>query len=248
MPSSTWIGEIRTSYIVSEARELEVLISGNVRIAAVKQKAVAKVSNEIEIECEFFKRDGGCKEEVCVQTCMCDFRPCKRNVAIVARMDIEQKCVFDQKQSQQRATTERRDSQKPKVAQVSEMRDESEKESVSKIASATVRENLGEAEPDVSVKSLTITDGILRMTHAAKQECGDGTWILADTRATHEPVAMMKGQRIPAGTRPCKLKLAIGHVEVWAFADGWVKIVTGTELPIITKFAESSLNATRVGR
>ena len=77
---------------------------------------------------------------------------------------------------------------KPKVAQVSEMSEESGKESVSKIAAATVREILGEPEPDVSVKSLTIIDGILRMMHAAKQECDDGTWILADTGATHEPV------------------------------------------------------------
>ena len=130
---------------------------------------------------------------------------------------------------------------------MSEMSDESEKESVSKIAAATLREILGEAEPDVSVKSLTITDGILRMTHTAKQDCDDGTWILTDTGATHEHVALMKGQRIPASTRPCKLKLAIGHVEGWAFADGWVKIVTDTELPISTKFAESLLNAMGVG-
>ena len=83
------------------------------------------------------------------------------------------------------------------------MREKGEKESVSKIVAATVREILGEPEPDVSVKSLTITDGILRMTHASKQECDDGTWILADTGATHELVALMKGQRIPASTRPC---------------------------------------------
>ena len=123
------------------------------------------------------------------------------------------------------------------------MSDESEKESVSKNAATPVREILGEPEPDVSVKSLTIIDGILRMTHAAKQECDDGTWVLADTEATHELAALMKGQGIPAGTRPCQLKLAIGHVEGWASADGRVKTVTDTELPIITKFAESLLNA-----
>ena len=68
---------------------------------------------------------------------------------------------------------------------------------------ATVCEMLGEPEPDVSVKSLAITDGILRMTHAAKQECNVVTWILADNGATHDSVALMEGQGIPAGTRPC---------------------------------------------
>ena len=77
-----------------------------------------------------------------------------------------------------------------------------------------------------SMKSLAITAGILRITHAAKQECDDGTWILADTGATDDPVALMKGQGIRAGTRPCKLQLAIGHVGDWASADGLVKIVT----------------------
>ena len=39
------------------------------------------------------------------------------------------------------------------------MTEESEKESVSKIVAATVREILGEPEPDVSEKTLTIPDG-----------------------------------------------------------------------------------------
>ena len=60
-------------------------------------------------------------------------------------------------------------------------------------------------EPGVSVKTLTIIDGILGMTHAAKQECDDGTWILADTVATREPVGVMKEQKIPASTQPCEL-------------------------------------------
>ena len=93
---------------------------------------------------------------------------------------------------------------------------------MSKNVAATVCDILGGPEPGVSLKTLTITDGILGMTHAAKQECGDGTWILADTVATHEPVGLMKGQKNPAGTRPCKLQLAIGHVEGWASADGLV--------------------------
>ena len=67
----------------------------------------------------------------------------------------------------------------------------------------TVREILGELEPHVSVKTLTITDGILGMTHAAKQECDDGTWILADTGANHETLGLMRSQKISASARPC---------------------------------------------
>ena len=95
----------------------------------MKKKSNVNFSREME----------DANKEVCVQTCMCDFRPCKRNVTIVEHMNIEKNCVIDQKQSQQRATTERRDSQKPQVAQVSEMSEENEKESVTKIAAATVR-------------------------------------------------------------------------------------------------------------
>ena len=113
------------------------------------------------------------------------------------------------------------------------MADESEKGSVSKIVAATVREILGESEPNVSVKTLTITDGILGMTDGAKQECGNGTWILADTGATHDPVGLRKGDKIPTSTRPCMLQLAIGHVEGWANADGAVYIVSETQLPSI---------------
>ena len=111
------------------------------------------------------------------------------------------------------------------------MADESERESVSKIVAPTVREILGEPEASASVRTLTITDGILGVTHAAKQECDDGTWILADTGATHELVSLRKGQKIPTGTRPCKLQLAIGHVEGWISADGVVYIVSEKELP-----------------
>ena len=40
--------------------------------------------------------------------------------------------------------------------------------------------------------------------------------------ATHEPVGLRQGQKIPTGTRPCKLQLAIGHVDGWGSADGIV--------------------------
>ena len=71
---------------------------------------------------------------------------------------------------------------------------ESERGECVKNVAATVREILGGPEPDVSVKTLTITDGILGMTRAANQECGDGTWILADTVATRES---RRFQRVP---------------------------------------------------
>ena len=113
------------------------------------------------------------------------------------------------------------------------MTEESEKECVPKIVAATVREILGDLDPNVSVKTLAITGGVLGVTRAAKEECDDGTWILADTGAAHEPVGLMKGQQIPASNRPCKLQLAIGHVEGRAIADGLVCIVSDTELPSI---------------
>ena len=139
--------------------------------------------------------------------------------------------------------TEERESQNPKVAQMLEVADESEKENVSKIVAASVREILGDSEPSVSVRTLTITEGILGVTSAGQQECNDGTWVLADTGATHEPVSVRKGQKIPTGTRPCKLQLAIGHVDGWASADGVVYIVSETELPSISQFAELLLSA-----
>ena len=55
-----------------------------------------------------------------------------------------------------------------------------------------------------------------------KTEGDSGTWILADTGATHEPVGLRKGQKIQTSTRPCMLQLAIGHVEGWASAGSVV--------------------------
>ena len=59
------------------------------------------------------------------------------------------------------------------------------------------------------------------MIIAAQQACENGTWILADTGATHEPMSVRK---IPTGTRPCKLQLASGHVDGWASDEGLVYI------------------------
>ena len=131
---------------------------------------------------------------------------------------------------QQRERTEKRETQNPKVSQALEMPDEVERENMSKIVGATVREILGDPDSSVSVRTLTITDGILGMTHAAKQECDDGRWVLADTGATHEPVSLRKGEKIPIGTRPWKLQLAIGYVEGWVSADGVVLCCFGSRV------------------
>ena len=83
-----------------------------------------------------------------------------------------------------------------------EVPDGGERESVSRIVAATVREILGDPDPSVSVRTLAISDGDLGVTNAAQQACDTGTWILADTGATHEPVSVRKSQKIPTGTRP----------------------------------------------
>ena len=163
----------------------------------------------------------------------------------MAELDIEQTVVLDQSEHSRKETTEKRDFQKPKVAQVLELTKESERESVSKTVAATVREILGEPEPSVSVRTLTITGGVLGMTHAAKQECNIGTWILADTGATHEPMGLRKGQKIPAGTRPCNLQLAIRVVSM----DGPLLMVWSTSFrtqscQVFSRFAELFLVAT----
>ena len=145
---------------------------------------------------------------------------------------------------QQKEKTEKRESQNPKVAQMLEVADESERENVSKIVAATVREILGDHEPSASVRTLTITDGILGVTSAGQQECDDGTWVLADTGATHEPMSVRKGQKIPAGARPCKLQLALGHVDGWAGADGVVFFSFQTQsCQVFSQFAELLLSA-----
>ena len=128
----------------------------------------------------------------------------------------------------------KRESQNPKVARrMLEVADENERENMSKIVAATVRELLGDHGPSALMRTLTITDGILGVTSAGQQECDDGTWVLANTGATHEPVSVKKGQKILAGTRPCKLQLVIGHVDGWISADGVVYIISETKLPNI---------------
>ena len=69
---------------------------------------------------------------------------------------------------------------------------EVERENVSKIVAATVREILCDPDSSVAVNALTIADGILDVTHAAKQECDDGLWVMADTGATHESVSLRR--------------------------------------------------------
>ena len=114
-----------------------------------------------------------------------------------------------------------------------EVPDDGERESVSRIVATTVLEILGDPDPSVSVRTLAISDGVLGVTLAAQQACDNGTWILADTGATHERASVRKGQKIPTGTRPCKSQLAIGHVDGWASDDGFVYIESETDLPRI---------------
>ena len=127
------------------------MIAGDVRVAAMIQRNAKKVSIVGEIECEYFKRDGGCR-----QGSLC---PNKH-----VRMPKQGKCFncggighgandcSRPKRTQQKATTGQRDFQKPKVAQALEVADEKERESVSKIVAATLCEILGEPEPNVSVR------------------------------------------------------------------------------------------------
>ena len=175
------------SYLVAEVREREFVIAGDVRVAAMIQRDAKKASNAGEIECEYFMKDGRCR-----QGCLCP----NKHVRLLPNQEKCHNCsgighrtndCSRPKRTQQKETTEKRDFQKPKVAQVLEVTEESERESVSKMRAATDHEILGEPEPNVSVKTQTFTDGILGMRHAA-QECDNGRWIWADTGATHEPV------------------------------------------------------------
>ena len=50
------------SYLVAEVRELEVVTVGDVRAAALIQRDEKQGSSVVEIECEHFKRDGGCRQ------------------------------------------------------------------------------------------------------------------------------------------------------------------------------------------
>ena len=95
----------------------------------------------------------------------------------------------------QQRGTDKRESQNPRVAQVLEVPDDRERESVSRIVAATVREILGDPDASASVRTLAISDGVLGVTIAAQQACDNGTWILADTGATHEPVSVRKDRR-----------------------------------------------------
>ena len=50
------------SYLVVEVRELEVVTVGDVRAAALIQRNEKQGSSVVEIECEHFKKDGGCRQ------------------------------------------------------------------------------------------------------------------------------------------------------------------------------------------
>ena len=59
------------SYLVAEVRELEVVTVGDVGASALIQRDEKQGSSVVEIECEHFKRDGGCRQgsPVSVQAC-----------------------------------------------------------------------------------------------------------------------------------------------------------------------------------
>ena len=84
------------SYLVAEVRELEVVIAGDVRVAAVIQRDTKKVSPVSEIECEFFMKHGGCRQGSLSPNKHVRLLPMQGNGTIVAEMDIEQTLVLDQ--------------------------------------------------------------------------------------------------------------------------------------------------------
>ena len=219
------------SYLVAEVRELEVATGRDVRAAAMIQTTEKQGSSAVDVECEYFKKDVGCRHR--------SLYPHK-HVKLLARKGKCYNCgalghrtnECPQPKRQQRGIDKGK-SQNPGVAQVLEVPDDGERESVSRIVAATVREILGDPDPSVSVRTLAISDGVLGVIIAAQQACDNGTWILADTGATHEPVSVRKGQKIPTGTRPCKLQLAIGHVDGWASDEGLVYIESETDMPSI---------------
>ena len=54
--------------------------------------------------------------------------------------------------------------------------------------------------------------------------------------ATHEPVGLREGQKNLTGTRPCKLQLAIGHVDGCSSADGVVYTVSDTNYQVLSDY------------
>ena len=73
-------------------------------------KDVAKMSNESEIECGFFKGDGGCKQGGLCPNMHVRFLPTQEKCYNCGANGHRAKVCLRPKQSQQRATTERRDS------------------------------------------------------------------------------------------------------------------------------------------
>ena len=74
----------------------------------------------------------------------------------------------------QQRGTDKRESQNPRVAQVLEVPDDGERESVSRIVATTVREILGDPDQSVSMGTLAISDDVLGVTIAAQQACDNG--------------------------------------------------------------------------
>ena len=138
------------SCLVAEMRKLEVVSVGDVKAAALIQRNEKQGSSVAEIKCEYFKKDGGYR-----QGSLCPHKHVKLlpkqgkyyNYGALGHRANE--CA--RPKPQQKGKTEKRESQKPKVAQMLEVADESERENVSKIVTATVREILGDLEPRVSV-------------------------------------------------------------------------------------------------
>ena len=136
----------------------------------------------------FFKKDGGCR-----RGSLCSYK----HARLLARQGKCYNCgahghrasECSRPEQQQGERTEKRDSQNPRISQALEIPAEDERENVSKIVAATVREILGDPDSSVSVNTLTIAGGVLNMTHIAKQECNYGLWIVA-TGATHESVSL----------------------------------------------------------
>ena len=199
----------KISEVRERERELEVVVPGDVRVAAMTQRDSKKASNVSEIEGGYFMTDGGCRRGG-----LCSNKHVKHlpkqgkccNCGGTGHRAIE--C-----RTQLKEPTEKRNFQKPKVSRAVEVAEESERESVSRIVAATGRDILGE--------------------------------LVAG--ATHEPVGLRDCQKIPTGTRPCKLQLAIGHVDGWGSADGVVYSDSDTELPSIFRLTQLLLSVIRVG-
>ena len=124
------IGEF-WSYLVAEVRELEVVTGRDGSAAAVTQKTDKQGLSAVGIECEYFKKDLGCR-----QSSLCSYKHAK----LLARQG---KCCncgalghraseCSRPKQQQRERTEKRESQNPRISQALKMPTKVEIENVSK--------------------------------------------------------------------------------------------------------------------